>query len=351
LPVNLDNIQAAINEIGAPYAERREHIFEVTAYLEGEQVVLAGKVLEVDQVDALAAGLKERFPGLAVEHDALEVVRAGVPEVLSVASNLTSMHAEPSFLAEMVTQLVNGMEVEVLTTKDRWVYARRWCDPANALDAKDHYIGWTYRPYLDEQPAINPTHLVVEPVGLLRTEARSSAGLVTRVLGGTAAAVSEQREGWACLTLVGGTRGWLPDENLRALADFPLGEAEWRNQLVEDALRMIGVPYLWGGSSANGIDCSGFGQLLHRWIGISLPRDADMQYAAGQPVEAPFRPGDLIFFGERGEKRRITHVGISLGGWQMIHSSRSRNGVQIDDVQTVPGLRDSFLCAATYIGR
>jgi gamma-D-glutamyl-L-lysine dipeptidyl-peptidase len=106
---------------------------------------------------------------------------------------------------------------------------------------------------------------------------------------------------------------------------------------------------LWGGCSANGIDCSGLAQLLHRWIGLTLPRDADMQYAAGKPVEPPFAVGDLLFFGEQGEQRRITHVGISLDGWRIMHSSRRRNGVQVDDVQAVDGLRDSFLCAATFL--
>ena len=104
-----------------------------------------------------------------------------------------------------------------------------------------------------------------------------------------------------------------------------------------------------GGSSGNGIDCSGLARLLHKWIGLDLPRDADMQYQAARPVEPPFELGDLLFFHEVGKKRKVTHVGISLGGWRMIHSSQGNNGVYIDDVQERPSLRENFVSAGSML--
>jgi cell wall-associated NlpC family hydrolase len=121
---------------------------------------------------------------------------------------------------------------------------------------------------------------------------------------------------------------------------------------LKDVVPMIGVPYQWGGCSANGIDCSGLAQLLHRWVGITTRRDAGMQFVDGTPVEPPFAPGDLVFFGDPDlplEQRSITHVGISVGGWHIVHSSRSRNGVYYDDIQAVDHLRNAYMCACTYL--
>jgi cell wall-associated NlpC family hydrolase len=119
--------------------------------------------------------------------------------------------------------------------------------------------------------------------------------------------------------------------------------------LLKDSARMIGVPYVWGGTSGNGIDCSGLSRLLHKWIGIDTPRDADMQFAAAKPVEPPFEVGDLLFFREIGKERQVTHMGISLGGWRMVHSSQGRNGVYLDDVEENEALQQIYVGARSFL--
>jgi len=82
---------------------------------------------------------------------------------------------------------------------------------------------------------------------------------------------------------------------------------------------------------------------------VDIPRDADMQHNTANPVEPPFEIGDLFFFGEGDSDRSITHVGISLGGWKMMHSSRGRNGVYMDDIQEVQHLKDIFVGAGSFL--
>jgi len=164
---------------------------------------------------------------------------------------------------------------------------------------------------------------------------------------GTGVGVEEVRGEWA--KVVANKTGWMPLAFLRAMNALPNSLEEKRKALLEDSVRMMGVPYLWGGTSGNGIDCSGFARLLHRWIGVDVPRDADMQHTAAKPVEPPFEIGDLLFFAETGSDRRITHMGISLGGWKMIHSSRRNNGVYIDNVQEREDLKQKYVSAGSFL--
>jgi cell wall-associated NlpC family hydrolase len=115
-----------------------------------------------------------------------------------------------------------------------------------------------------------------------------------------------------------------PDSTIAALDPLrTTAEARLRAAaVVETALAAMGTPYLWGGSSANGFDCSGLIQYAYAQHGIQLPRRSTDQAAEGLEVGrdlAQLEVGDILTFGERGRKP-VTHVGLYLGGGRFIHS-------------------------------
>ena len=100
-------------------------------------------------------------------------------------------------------------------------------------------------------------------------------------------------------------------------------------QVLETAKRFLGLPYMWGGTTPLGIDCSGFVQIAYYLHGVSLLRDSSIQYTQPGllPVEREeLKPGDLVFFG----RKAITHVGMILGNGEFIHATTHlRSVVQI----------------------
>jgi cell wall-associated NlpC family hydrolase len=296
-------------------------------------LTLSGRVLDKAQLDELHRLLPDR----QLDTASIRILNAETHPRLRVATNLTGLYERPTFGMPLSSELYFGTELEMLDEQGKWVFTRQG----------DGYLGWAYRPYLEEGDAPVITHLVVAPVIELRAEAETGNGVITRLVSGTGVSVEERRGDWVLIKA--NKTGWVPSSSVRALADIPKDIEEKRALMIQDAMQMIGVPYLWGGTSGNGIDCSGFARLLHRWIDIDIPRDADMQCAAANPVKPPYEVGDLFFFGEGDSSRAVTHVGMSLGGWRMIHSSRGRNGVYVDDLQERKSLMDIFMSAGSFL--
>lgn len=122
------------------------------------------------------------------------------------------------------------------------------------------------------------------------------------------------------------------------------GDEYLRRSLVNSARDFIGVPYLWGGVSAEtGFDCSGLTMTVYQLNGLDLPRHSAAQYDAGEPIDKnDLQSGDLIFFNTRG-RGIVSHVGIYIGDGRFIHAPSRGKNIRIDS------LSDEYY-AARYVG-
>jgi hypothetical protein len=230
------------------------------------------------------------------------------------------MHAAPGISTTQISQVVLGSRLMVLRRERRWLQCR----------SADGYIGWVHAGYVALMHEVEARAWETGSAGetwiSVLAELRDEAGeAIVRLPWG--ARVVREHDGSARLPdgRLGQVEGELIPAAYRAQAFPKTGEA-----ICLSAARWMGVPYLWGGITMGGVDCSGFMQALFRMHGHELPRDADQQSRTGREVDPGdeferLLPGDLLFYTE--EAGRVTHVTLSTGGPNIIHSSLGNGGV------------------------
>jgi cell wall-associated NlpC family hydrolase len=118
--------------------------------------------------------------------------------------------------------------------------------------------------------------------------------------------------------------------------------------VVQEAMRYLGVPYVYGGGSPSGFDCSGLVQFVFRKFGVSLTHYTVTQAQKGLPVSRnELKPGDVIFFGENGGSGYLYHVGIYVGNNSFIHAPHTGDVVKISKLEGK--YASNFACARRYL--
>jgi hypothetical protein len=320
-------IQRLIDEVRREHArDPRLAVFEVEVVEDGGGLALVGATSEPAAAEALhrrvgvlgGAPIRdevERLPTGAEAERPYALIRAATAPFL----------ASPLVSAPILSQTVLGQRVRVLRCAGRWAHCR----------SEDGYLGWVHRGYLRRMTEAEATEWEVGSGGelcfSLGALVRGEDGEVLAQLPWGARVV---REEGGEVRLPDGGRGRAAGElvPVAALPDrFP---ADGR-AVVATAAHWIAAPYLWGGITPAGVDCSGLAQAVYRTHGLLLPRDSDLQATAGEAVDpgpdfSRLLPGDLLFFAE--EPHRVTHVALSLGGSRIIHASLGNGGVRRNDL-------------------
>lgn len=317
-------LQTHLDAIRQQYApDKRTALFQVEAHghvLAGETNMPEAKEALLDRLQAANIPFQDSIhvlpaPDLAGKHRAI------------VTISVANLRAQPKHSAELATQATLGTPLKVWKKDGSWYLVQTpdaylaWVDAGGIalLDSKG-FNDW------QQQPKV----LYTEPYGFAYAAADAGGATISDLVYGDVLVLKNQEQGFFEVAFPDGRTGYIPSGSGELYEEWLATRQPTEQNLVQTSKRLMGLPYLWGGTSFKGVDCSGFTKTTYFINGLVLPRDASQQIHIGELVDTAegwgqLRPGDLLFFGEpaaEGKPERVVHVGMWLGeDMQFIHAS------------------------------
>lgn len=252
-------------------------------------------------------------------------------------------------VGKIETQALYGQEVSILKSSGDWhlIAVKDQYSPKH----KAGYPGWvpkshiieTYPNYEDCQIAM----ISVPQAGIYNAAGTSNKFM--DISFNTMLPVVKEEGAWLHVQTPANGVKFIRKQDAKLLKNAGAIAKPSQKDIVNTAKLFTGLPYLWAGTSAFGMDCSGFTYTVYRQHGISIPRDSTVQATKGIPVaKNKMQPGDLMFFSHNKGKGKVHHVAMYIGNGQMIHSPNPKKSVEIISINTEP-YKSEFSGARRYL--
>jgi cell wall-associated NlpC family hydrolase len=323
-PNKVDEIISSVRETYAP--DKRVALFDIESRESASGYVVIGKTNMPEALDALGKELESQQISYT---DSIEVLpsKSLDGKIYGIINNsVANLRSKPSHSAEMVTQGTLGMPINVYQKENSWYQ----------IQTPDNYLGWVDSGGIElmtkeEFDAWQATTKIIytNTYGKSYATANTSSEAVSDVVAGNIFSLIAESGNFYEVQYPDGREAYLPKEEATIFDEWKSKLAFTKENLVETSKTMLGVPYLWGGTSTKGVDCSGFTKTVYLMNGMIIPRDASQQIHEGILIDESkdfdkLVPGDLLFFGRKATEtspERVIHVGMWIGNNEFIHSA------------------------------
>lgn len=324
VPTEISQILDKVREAHAP--DKRVAIWEVEATPSTDGLQFSGETNLPEALEELKAKIAET--GLEAHYDIQLLPSPDLEGKTYGIVNLSAcnIRSEPRHSGELSTQSTLGTILKVYKKDNGWYLVQTpdgylgWLDSAGFVPADEASI----KAWKDSDKVI-----YLPDFGFSYAAPSEEAPKVSDLIAGNILQLKSYQNTYARVAYPDGREAYIPEAQVMEYKQWLATAEATPENILATAEQFLGRPYLWGGTSGKGVDCSGFTKTVFYLNGLMLPRDASQQVYVGQPVETDttlknLQAGDLLFFGRKAEenkKEKITHVAIYMGDGKIIHSS------------------------------
>ena len=334
---NVAQAQQTISQLKDQYApDKRVALFTIEADSQGDSVtVLRGETDQLMAKQTLLRDLKSKNISFVDSITTLPTAELGKDTLGVVTISVANIRSNPGHSAELATQATMGMPLRLLKKEGDW----------HLVQTPDQYISWMQGSFQSMDTAAYHRWQATEklifttPYGFAYQDETFDTTVSDLVMGNVMELLDENRLAYR-VKFPDGREGYVCQDDALPFNEWVANTEATEETVVNTAMKMMGVPYLWGGTSSKGVDCSGYTKTIYFMNGHILPRDASQQINAGELVDEDknfdrLQPGDLLFFGRAATdstRERVTHVAMWIGNNEFIHAPGLPARIQVNSV-------------------
>ncbi len=321
-----ESVTSTIQESQQKYApDKRVAVFKINAEMKEDVLHLSGASDQKEGVKELVDNLKNEGYNVDNQIELLPHENLGKMTFGLINNSVANIRSRASHSAELGTQALLGTAVKILKKEGEWYL----------IQTPDDYISWVDHGGItvfesNQYPKWKSADKVIytEVMGQVFSDKTYAAPVSDIVLGCKLELLSSTDNSYK-VKYPDGRLGFIRKNEAEIYSEW-LKEHDVDTAFIRSiTMKLMGIPYLWGGTSTKGMDCSGFTKTVYNMMGYVIPRDASQQVYAGEIIDAnnafeDLEIGDLLFFGKSATdstKQRTTHVGIWIGNDEFIHAS------------------------------
>lgn len=325
--IKQDLLSDKIEGVKAKYApDKRVALFHIETVQQGKNYLLKGE----SNLPEAVTDLKDKLKAENIHFiDSIKILPSKDLKGKAfglVTISVANLRINPKHSAELATQALLGTPVKVLKKEGSW----------SLIQTPDQYLSWVDDGGITAITSSElaswkslPKIIYTNITGSTYTNADSQSQIVSDIVAGGILVLLEEFEEFYKVKYPDDRIAFVSKDEAQLYGNWIRNAKPTAESLIATSKKLMGLPYLWGGTSTKGVDCSGFTKTIYFLNGMVIPRDASQQVHTGELADETknfeqLAPGDLLFFGKKetdSTAEKVVHVGMWIGNNEFIHSS------------------------------